>query len=545
MAGRRRRAAERVGAFAASLRNPRLRRVQLAWAGCTTADLAQEVALGVYAFAALGVGGVGLMGLVRSLPAAVLGPLAAAAADRHRRERVLLAVLLARTALLAAIAASLAAGGPVAAVYVLAAADGIVYTLYWPAQSALLPDVATTAQELTASNVAATTVENLGGLVGPGLAGVLLAVAAPWAVFAASALLTAMAAVAMARIPPVAAAVDGGVRPGAGSALLAGFGALLGDRGPRLVLLVYLAHTLCLGALSVLVVVVALSVLELGRGGVGFLATVLGFGGLAGSLAAVGLVGRSRLGGPFSLGLALSGLALAALAVVPRTGVAVAALALVGACTAVVDVCALNLLQRIVAPGVLGRALGLVEGGWWAVFGLGSLAAGLVVDGAGVGAGLAATGGFLMAVAAATSWALASVDARARPPERQLAALRAVPMFAGQPPLALERLALRLVPVSAAAGEAVVASGDPGDRFYIVEDGSLRVTTDTDVAELGPGDWFGEVALLDDVPRTATVRAVTPARLLALDRDEFLAAVTTRSRGSRGGQRPAPPAVQG
>jgi CRP-like cAMP-binding protein len=124
--------------------------------------------------------------------------------------------------------------------------------------------------------------------------------------------------------------------------------------------------------------------------------------------------------------------------------------------------------------------------------------------------------------------ALGSVDARARAPEAQLAALEGVPLFAAQPPLALERLALELVPVTVAPGEAVVTRGEAGDRFYIVEEGTLQVVTEEGhaAADLGPGDWFGEMALLQDVPRTATVRAVSGARLFALDRQHFLAAVT-------------------
>jgi hypothetical protein len=200
----------------------------------------------------------------------------------------------------------------------------------------------------------------------------------------------------------------------------------------------------------------------------------------------------------------------------------------VGGCTAVVDVCALNVLQRIVRERLLARVLGVVEGSWWAMFGLGSVAVAPLVEAVGVRPALVVVGGVLAAVTLSAGAALGSVDARARAPGAQLAALRGVPWFAGQPPLALERLALELVAVTVPGGEAVVTRGEAGDRFYIVEEGTLRVDGPGGGAhvDLGPGEWFGEVALLDDVPRTATVRAVSDARLFALDRDHFLGAVT-------------------
>ncbi|HEX2272969.1 MAG TPA: MFS transporter [Acidimicrobiales bacterium] len=513
--------------LAAALANAGVRRLQLAWAGCASADLAQDVALAVHAFGLGGVGGVGVMGLIRSLPAAVVGPLAAGVADRFPRQRVLLAVLLVRAALLSALAWAVAAGAPLVAVYALAAVDSSVYTLYWPAQSALLPELAGSAGELTASNAAATLLENVGTLVGPALAGVLLAVSGPDMVFVASAGLTGAAALMATRIEATPKAAPAGTEP-AGNTLLGGFRSLLADPAPRLVALLYLAHTVCMGALSVLLVAAAIDLLGLDDSGVGFLGAALGAGGIAGSVAAFGLVGHPRLTRPFRLALVSWAAALATIVVVPRVPVAAAALVVAGGCTAVVDVCALNVLQRIVPERLLARVLGVVEGSWWAMFGLGSLAAAPLVEAVGVRPALAVTGGVLAAVSLLGGAGLGSVDVRARAPEAQLAALRGVPLFAAQPPLALERLAVELVPVAVSPGEAVVTRGESGDRFYIVEEGTLRVLAPQGGAdaELGPGDWFGEIALLDDVPRTATVRAVSGARLFALDRDRFLAAVT-------------------
>jgi CRP-like cAMP-binding protein len=140
---------------------------------------------------------------------------------------------------------------------------------------------------------------------------------------------------------------------------------------------------------------------------------------------------------------------------------------------------------------------------------------------------LAATG-ILLPVLALASWArLRGIDERAVVPERELELLRSLPLFAPLPPATLEHLARSLVPVEASTGTEVTRQGDVGDRFYLVDKGELGVTIDGEVAStLGPGDHFGEIALLRDVPRTATVTARTDASLLALERDEFVSAVT-------------------
>jgi CRP-like cAMP-binding protein len=98
----------------------------------------------------------------------------------------------------------------------------------------------------------------------------------------------------------------------------------------------------------------------------------------------------------------------------------------------------------------------------------------------------------------------------------------------------LEQLAACTSPVTVPAGEVVIRSGEPGDRFYLVLDGTLDVQTDDGRrSAIGPGGFFGEIALLRDVPRTATVRATSDSKLLALDRDDFIAAVTGHAPSAR------------
>jgi hypothetical protein len=184
-------------------------------------------------------------------------------------------------------------------------------------------------------------------------------------------------------------------------------------------------------------------------------------------------------------------------------------------------------MQRAVAEDVLARVFGALESLLVGTLALGALLAPVLIDAVGIRAALVATGS-LLPVFAAVAWRrLRTIDRLAEAPEREVGLLRAVPIFAPLPAVALERLALALAPVRLPAGAEVVRQGEPGDRFYVVADGEVEVVVDgTTGATVGPGGFFGEVALLRDVPRTASVRAVRDSELLALDRDVFIAAVT-------------------
>jgi Cyclic nucleotide-binding domain len=287
------------------------------------------------------------------------------------------------------------------------------------------------------------------------------------------------------------------------------------------------AQTFVFGAVTVLIVVLALDVLDTGASGVGFLNSALGVGGLLGSLAAFALVGRPRLGGSFGLGIVLWGLPLVLVAAWPKPIVALLLFGVIGVANTLVDVSGFTLLQRTVADTVLARVFGVLEGLMTISIGLGALVAPLLIEVVGERVALLVTGA-LLPVLAALSWrALRRVDDTARAPGRELELLRTVPMFAPLPVATLEHLASSLRPVRVDAGSPVFRAGDRGDRFYLVADGGVEVSLDGRAPEtLGPGGWFGEIALLRDMPRTATVVARDDVELLALDREEFLAAVT-------------------
>jgi hypothetical protein len=176
---------------------------------------------------------------------------------------------------------------------------------------------------------------------------------------------------------------------------------------------------------------------------------------------------------------------------------------------------------------VLARVFGVIESLALVTVALGSLLAPILVDAFGVRTALIATGAVLPVLAVLTWRRLVAIDEAAAVPTRELELLRALPMFAPLSPPTLEYLAGRLRPRSAAAGQTIFREGDPGDDFYVIADGRVEVSIDGRAArELGPGDYFGEIALLRAVPRTATVAAASDVELYALDGDQFVAAVT-------------------
>jgi CRP-like cAMP-binding protein len=130
--------------------------------------------------------------------------------------------------------------------------------------------------------------------------------------------------------------------------------------------------------------------------------------------------------------------------------------------------------------------------------------------------------------------ALRHLDARAVVDERPRTLLRGVPMFGVLPLPVLDGLAMATRPVELPDGDAVISQGDPGDRYYVLDAGEVDVIVDGDgVTRLGPGDGFGELALLRDAPRAATVVARGPIRVLTLEREAFLRAVTGHQGASR------------
>ena len=524
-----------VSALGVAVRNDNVRRVELAWGAAIGAEWAHFVALGVFAYERGGTAAVGVAGLVRLLPAAALAPFAASLGDRFRRERFLLAMTLVGSGALAASAAAAFAAEQVL-VFVFAAVIGVSSTLIRPALQALLPSLARTPEELIAANAATSTVESVGTLAGPLLAGVLVSFADVGVVFIGSAgmLLAATALLARVRVEgriSLAAAEDQTARRLIG----AGFEAIA--LAPRARLLVGLGVAQCFvrGCLNVLIVVAVFDVLHGNGAQVGYLTAAIGVGGLLGALGAMTL-GARRLALSFGLALVFWGLPITLIAPRPYFAAAAFLLAIVGAANSVEDVALFTLLQRSVPDDTLTRVLGIFWGLAMGGVAIGSIAAPVIVKAVGPRPAFVVVGSILPLLTLATYRRLVEID-RTTAPAPELDLINRVPMFAPLSIAMKERVAANLVPVPLSADELIIRAGDAGDRFYIISSGELDIDAGGAHTAAHYGDYFGEIALLRDVPRTATVKATVDSQLYALQRDAFLAAVTGHSKAHAAGKK--------
>jgi MFS family permease len=511
--------------FRRVLANPNIRRLEGAWAVSIITYWAYGIALAVFAYDEGGAPAVGLVGLVRFIPSAIASPFAAMLADRYRRQLVILVAELLRAGLVALSCVVVVLDGPFELVILLSALAAIVNSAEGPAESALLPTLAKTPQELTAANVVSSTIESLGIFGGPAIGGVLLAATSPEAVFGAAAAAFLVSAFLISRVRAEEQLERPERRGGPVREFAVGFVTIAREPGLRVLVLLLAAQTLVAGALNVLIVVSALRLLDLGEDGVGFLNSAVGIGGLVGALVSAALIGR-RLTSNFLVGIMLWGLPIALIGVFPEPLPALLFLALVGLGNTLVDVSAFTLLQRAVPDEVLARVFGAVQALWVGAIGIGAIVAPLLIAAIDVRGALIVTGALLPILATLLRGRLTSLD-EVPVPERELLLLRGIDVFAPLPPPVLESVARALVPVHLEAGREVFRQGELGDRFYIVADGEVEIVSDGRVvAVTGPGGYFGEISLLRDVPRTATVRAKDEVELLALERDDFIAAVT-------------------
>jgi MFS family permease len=516
-----------VWAFRAVFGNPDLRRVGLAFVGFNAAEWGTWIAILVVAYERGGAAAAGAIGVVQLIPAAIFAPFASLLGDRYRRELVLLAGYAIQALSMGLTAAALLAGAPAPVIYALAALVATSITLTRPAQGSLLPSLARTPEELTAANVAAGWIESLSMFGGPALAGVLLAVSGPGVVFGVlsgallcSALLTAR--VGIRSVPPERTHDDSTLAD-----LLGGFRALLRERRPRLVVSLMGAHSVMEGAMDVLLIVLAFRMLDIGSGGVGFLNAAFGAGTIVGAALATLLVARRRLTPPLVAGAASWGVALAAIGLFPGRILAPVFIGVAGAGRPLIDVAGRTLLQRVVPDRVLSRVFGVVEGLYMAGLALGLAITPILFALLGEQLTFIVAGAFLPVVFLLARGRLAEIDSSVTVPKARLDLLRSLPIFAPLPAPTVERVVSRLIPTEAAPGTEIIRQGDPGDRFYVIEEGDVMVSKNgRPVATLGRGDFFGEIALLREIPRTATVTARTDTSLYALERDDFLEAIT-------------------
>jgi MFS family permease len=507
-------------------RNRQLRRVELAYATFNSAEWATWIAMLVYAYSHGGVTASGLVATGMLVPAALLAPVAAAIGDRFAPGKALLAGYVLQATTCAAVAVTLTSHAPAPLVYALLVGPAVAFTMTRPTQAAFAPGLAHTPRELAATNVASGWVESISIFVAPVVAGVVLAVRGPDLVFALMGAGCALGAILVLPLRNAVAAAPADA-PGGTSRFDSALAAVRSDPPARLLVLLLGGQCIALGALDVLYVELARGVLHRGGDWAGYFNGAAGAGGVLAVAVTARLVGRPRLANLLVASLAVWSIAFIALAVHPTVIGALLLLVVAGAAAVTFSVMGRTLLQRIARPGLLGRVFGLLEGVQMAGYAVGALLApGLVAVGgsafAFVGVGLLLP---LMAVFAFRP--LLEIDRHATVPVVEIALLRSLSLFSSLDAPTLESLARSLEPLAVAGGTDVVSEGDPGERFYAIADGEADVTASGNhLASLARGDFFGEIALMYDVPRTATVTARTDLQLYSLEREPFLLALT-------------------
>jgi MFS family permease len=526
--------------IAAVTRSPSLRRVELAFFLFNAAEFGTWVAILLYAYEATGPASIGLVAIAQLIPAALSAPFAALLADRPQRTHALAAGYVLQALTFGATAAFMILGLPPLVVYLSAAIAACSTVFTRPTQGALLPELSRTPEELSVANGVSGTVEGAGLFIGPLAAAAILTVGPPGAVFVAGTVAYLIAASLVVSLPPTAhpdavETRDSSDPETATSSrtsdrldVLDGLRVLRENAGVRLVVTLLALRGVVIGALDVLFILLALEVYGTGEPGAGILTGALGVGTMLGGAAAFSLVGRRRLAPALAVAVSVCGIALVSAAAFGTGTTAPFLVAMAGIGSAAADVAGRTILQRTAPDAVLGRVLGSLDG--FSLFGmaLGSVLVPVLAVAVGIVWALALTGA-LLPFAVLLGWrGLRAIDRRTRVPERELAVIGRNRVFSPLAPPALETVARKARWWAIDPGHAAIRQGARGDAYYVIEHGRFQVDVDGRPTRIldSPSDGFGEIALLRDVPRTATVTAIDAAVLLVVRREDFLAAVS-------------------
>ncbi len=511
-------------------RDRTMARISVAYLGYNMAEHATWIAIIVYAYGIGGAGFAGFAALIQLVPAGFIAPFAAYAGDRFRHDRMLVVGYAIQALTMAATAAALYLETPVAVTLLVATSAAIAVTLTRPVQGVLLPAITHSPADLTAANTVSGLVEGVGLFLGPLVAGLLLVRSEPGDVFAAFAAWSVANVLLVCRLEVVPGHIH--AEPNSARELIREvFGGVTSVRRDRGVLAIVSLLTMAMvvfGALDILYVAVAIDLFAAGESWAGYLYAAFGLGAIGGVFWAVRLVGRRRLTPAFAASGLINGLAVAAVAAVPGVGAAVAMLALSGAASTVNTVAGRSLLQRAAPEAILARVFGLLEGLAMFALALGSIVTGLIIQAVDIRTALVIAGLTLPLLTLATWRHLGSIDRHAKAPDPEaLTLLQQLPIFAPLSAPSMERILAELTWAEAPAGHVLIREGDLGRHFYVLAEGRVRVSQgEMDLGARGPGAGLGEIALLRDVPRTATVTALTPLRYLTIERGRFLEAVT-------------------
>lgn len=476
----------------------------------------------------------GLVLLVQLVPAAVLATPLGVIGDRLPRGRALSLAYAVEAAVLAGMALGLLLDVSLPWVVALSTVATVTVSVARPIHNAALPQLSHTPAALVRANSVTGLLDGVGVFVGPIAAG-LLAQSVGYAIVpglcAVAMLLAAALTVRLGLPAPQTQGADGG--PASDVSWLAGVRAVRQDSAVFLLVLMAGISFIVIGSLEILGVAFATDQLDAGQGVQGVMIGAQGIGTFVGSIAAAGLALRARLSPIVTASLVAAGLPLLLMTVTSGLSPALVWLAICGFGLAMSSIAIRTLLQRSTDASVLARVFAVHESLAMAGLAIGAGVAPLCVAWLGAAWAYVPVGLGLIATALAAMPVLRRLDVRFVFRPDVLSALRRVTFLQPLHPPPFERLSQTATWVDIPAGDSVIVQGELGDAFYVVDHGRLSVTKDGQLLPytMDAGESFGELALLRNAPRSATITAIEPSRLLRVDRDDFLAAVTGAADG--------------
>jgi MFS family permease len=465
---------------------------------------------------------------VRLLPYALFLPFSGVLADRANRKAIMIGADLGRGACMLGLL-FVGSAGTVWVAFPVVFAATVLSSLFKPAMSSVLPPLVGDEEDLVKANSIWTQMDSVSLVLGPALGGVLVLLGVPQVAFLINGLSFLVSAVTLlfVRIPPREAPErpETAEEEGWMSETLAGFRFLFRENEGVLAFLTLALVSLAMvgGAFWTLTVVLAEEAYGLGGEGAGFLNAAYGAGGLLGGFAAGLLASRVRLAPAFLWSAIASSLLFLFLGLSPAGLLPFAILVIVGAIDIVADVNGTTILQTATPDDLLGRVFGAFEATLISSMLVGALVVGPLIGALGV---RAATVVFAVAGLALLLVCLPRLR-RLEDAVGVRVFVRRVPVLSSLPHRALDDLASRMELQKIPEGTDIVREGDVGDRLYILKEGEAEVVvcsegkSEVEVATLSKNDYFGEIALLRDVPRTATVRSRGPVELYSLGREDF------------------------
>ncbi|HEX6508188.1 MAG TPA: MFS transporter [Chloroflexota bacterium] len=466
---------------------------------------------------------IGALWIVRLIPSLLLGPAAGALTDRMGYRRAMIVGDAGRAVIVVVLALTLhAATWPV--IYPLAFLFTCFGNLFAPASVGIVPRLVDSSAQRLAANAAIMEVESLAMVVGSALGGVIAAQGhiTQLLLIEAATFGVSILTLWLVRERP-AVAVDTGPEEAEEERIGILAGLRLLSLRPLLVFaaLVMALPELASGADVVWIVPYSENILHLGNGGIGYLYSALSVGCLVGGLATAAIGGTIRLEALLAIGVAVGG---AALALFGTWHVAVAALFfifVVGLAETLEYAAYETLLQQAVPETMIGQASGSMESLFSNMMIAGTVLSGPLATWPGVTPSLAGLGSLTILAAGGGWWYLRRQTAGRFQPDL----LSRIPAFAHVSEEVRDWAVRRMLRERFPRGSIIIRQGDEGDKFYTIASGMVQVEVAangrTETTKLGPGEFFGEIALLQHIPRTATVRALESVTVYSMTRDDF------------------------